>query len=230
MAYNDNAAPVVRLWPQTVAEPAIDSATVTAILDAAFELFLDFGFRKVSIEDVARRAGVSRVTIYRHYSGKKDLLQAVCLRELRAVIAEIEQALDALPPNRDIIVEALVMLLHRVRRGPLLRRILETEPEWLAVQATLEAADALKLTTALATQFLRQERFSGMFIDERIDAVAELFVRVLQSALLTPGGLLGSDDEDDLRRVFALVAAQLYRRQTTDLNQDHRPHGARRKS
>ena len=216
MHASSSEAPVLQLWPQDVADPTDESTTVTAILDAAFELFLDFGFRKVSIEDVARRAGVSRVTIYRHYAGKNDLFLAVSLRELRREIDDIEHTLDDLPPDSDIIVEALVMLLRKVRRGPLLRRILETEPEWLAVQATLEAADVLKLTTALAARFLRQPRFCGLFADEHIDTIAELFVRVLQSALLTPGGLLGSDDLDDLRRAFALLTAPLYRDNSTN--------------
>ena len=51
-----------------------DPATDKAILRAALELFVEHGIEGASFEQIARRAGVARTTIYRRWSGREDLL------------------------------------------------------------------------------------------------------------------------------------------------------------
>ncbi len=53
-------------------------ATASRIVSAALELFLARGVRHVSVTDVAYRAGITRVTVYRHYGDKRGLVAAVC--------------------------------------------------------------------------------------------------------------------------------------------------------
>jgi AcrR family transcriptional regulator len=50
------------------------------IIRAARDLFIEQGIRKTSMEDVAHGAGVSRVTVYRHYGDRKDLVRAVIMQ------------------------------------------------------------------------------------------------------------------------------------------------------
>jgi AcrR family transcriptional regulator len=50
------------------------------ILDIALELLLEQGIRKTSMDEVAARAGVTRVTIYRHFRDKEELVRAVFMR------------------------------------------------------------------------------------------------------------------------------------------------------
>lgn len=52
-------------------------ASTEAILDAALVEFDRHGIRKVALDDVARRAGVSRTTIYRKFANKDDLVSRV---------------------------------------------------------------------------------------------------------------------------------------------------------
>ena len=47
-----------------------------AILDAALVEFERHGFRRVALDDVARRAGVSRTTIYRRFANRDELVAA----------------------------------------------------------------------------------------------------------------------------------------------------------
>lgn len=51
-----------------------------AILDAATGVFLRYGFRKTSMDDVARAVGLSRQGIYLHFASKEALFEAVMLR------------------------------------------------------------------------------------------------------------------------------------------------------
>lgn len=78
------------------------AATRQAIADAALELFLEHGYERVSVRDVAEKADVSTTTLFAHFPGKEAL---VFDRE-----AEVEAALTAAvrerPPGQDV-VEAL---------------------------------------------------------------------------------------------------------------------------
>jgi AcrR family transcriptional regulator len=56
-----------------------DNNTVERIVTAAFSYFDRQGVRKTTLEDVALKAGLTRVTIYRHFGNKKELVRAVCM-------------------------------------------------------------------------------------------------------------------------------------------------------
>lgn len=57
---------------------------VQRLIDAAMDEFLTKGFRRGSIENIARATGIGKATIYRHFTDKNGLFQA-------AVTAEIER-------------------------------------------------------------------------------------------------------------------------------------------
>jgi AcrR family transcriptional regulator len=63
------------------------------ILQAALDLFLQQGIRKTSIDDVADRAGVPRVTVYRHFSDRQQLIGAAFL-QVNAAFDRIREALQ----------------------------------------------------------------------------------------------------------------------------------------
>ena len=64
-----------------------------ALLDAAIEVFARFGYRKTSMDDVARAAGVSRQGLYLHFADKEDLFRATVQHGLRAHLAAAVAAL-----------------------------------------------------------------------------------------------------------------------------------------
>lgn len=53
------------------------------ILDAAYDQFCRLGIQRSTMEDVARRAGVSRITVYRRFTTKDALVEQVVRREFR---------------------------------------------------------------------------------------------------------------------------------------------------
>jgi AcrR family transcriptional regulator len=67
------------------------------MLDAAGDLLLAHGYRRVTIEDVARRAGVGKGTVYLHFASKLDLFAGVLVRDSVAITAELRAALAADP-------------------------------------------------------------------------------------------------------------------------------------
>jgi TetR/AcrR family transcriptional repressor of mexJK operon len=69
-----------------------DQTKGDAILDAAWDLFLERGVGAVSIEAIAARAGVAKMTVYKHFSEKHELFEAAVLRKRRAI--EAAQAVE----------------------------------------------------------------------------------------------------------------------------------------
>ena len=70
-----------------------------SIRRAALELFQTYGFEKVSIGEIARRAGVSQVTIYNHFESKDAILEEI--------FEHFQSELASLTPSNDIIEEVL---------------------------------------------------------------------------------------------------------------------------
>jgi AcrR family transcriptional regulator len=118
------------------------------LLDAAYELLLAVGMRRMNMADVARAAGVSRATLYRRYPNVQGLVAALTTRELRAISAAAfaRPAKDA----RTAVVRGVVATVAAVRGHPLTRKIIEVDPEFLLPYllerpgtSTLEQLDVL---------------------------------------------------------------------------------------
>jgi len=172
------------------------------ILDAAFEQFCLIGIRRSSMEDVARRAKVGRVTIYRRFESKDRLVSALLWRETRAAIAKVEMAVSAVANPEDRFVEGFLAGMHAIRRHPLIMAMVATEPETALPLLTVKASGGLELARAFMAQEIRRAREDLGIPDVDSEQVAEIFARLTHSLVLTPPTCLPLDD-DDRTREFA---------------------------
>lgn len=81
------------------------------IIEAAMHMFVEHGFAAAKLDDVAKRAGIVKGTLYRYYDTKEDLFRAVVQVAVSAHIQAIEQAAKAF---RGSLVEIVPALLMRV--------------------------------------------------------------------------------------------------------------------
>jgi AcrR family transcriptional regulator len=172
------------------------------ILDAAFEQFCLIGIRRSSMEDVARRAKVGRVTIYRRFESKDKLVSALLWRETRTAIGKVEAAVNAVANPEDRFVEGFLAGMHAVRRHPLLVALLATEPEAALPLLTVKASAGLELARAFMAEEIRRVRADLGIVDIDAEQVAEIFARLTHSLVLTPPSCLPLDD-DERTREFA---------------------------
>ncbi|HVM18849.1 MAG TPA: TetR family transcriptional regulator [Egibacteraceae bacterium] len=107
------------------------STTRDRILDAALRAMAAHGLAKLSLEDVAREAGMSRQTVYRYFGSKEALVTAAILREEHDLLAQMAAAVEAHADVRPAMEAAIVAGLRAAREHPLLDRLLATEPEAL---------------------------------------------------------------------------------------------------
>jgi AcrR family transcriptional regulator len=177
-----------------------------ALLDAVQACVLAVGVRRTTMTDVARRAGVSRMTLYRRYADVTSLLQSLMTREFTQIIGQVEAEVAELPSARERLVEAAVGGVDRLTRHPLFLRIVDVDPELLlpyittrrgAFQRAAVEAFAVRLADGIA---------EGSIAVDDPDAAArtiELALRGFAFQTLAPGAQAEREQElAQLRRLL----------------------------
>jgi AcrR family transcriptional regulator len=181
------------------APPAHEGAE--RILAAATQQVEDFGLRRFTIDDVARRVGVSRVTIYRHFPKKDQLVEAVLLRELHRFLRAIDAAVEPYETLEERLVEGFVFAMTFLRKHRLLNRVLRTEPELVLPALTVHATPVLAAAREFIAGFARREADRGALplTEEEIEVLGELLARAVMSFVLTPDSVLGLRTPAEIR-------------------------------
>ncbi|MGA9748064.1 MAG: TetR/AcrR family transcriptional regulator [Nocardioides sp.] len=101
------------------------------LLDAARDAILAVGWKRTTLTDVARRAGVSRMTIYRRWPDMETLLADLMTREWSAIVEGDAASGSGDQDTRDQVVERIVASVTALRHNDLFRRIIDVDPELL---------------------------------------------------------------------------------------------------
>ncbi|WP_460439958.1 TetR/AcrR family transcriptional regulator [Amycolatopsis stemonae] len=169
------------------------------VLDAAYEQFCRMGIQRSTMEDVAKRAGLSRITVYRRFATKDTLVEHVVRREYRRYfdrfLVEIKQAETV----ADRVVLGFVSSLRAIRGNPLIGGLIAAEPGLLASSMITDDGRTLATVREFVAGQLRQEQHAGTVpaaLDP--DVVAELMVRLSASFLAIPSHVIDLDDDEQL--------------------------------
>ena len=112
--------------------------TSQRILDAALHEAATVGLQRLTVEDVVRRAKVARMTVYRRYPRRDDLVEALVRRETQRFLAAVADGIDSSADPHDGVVEAFIAAVRFARTHPMLRRAAHAE-------SALSAADNAEL-------------------------------------------------------------------------------------
>ena len=128
------------------------------IVAAALEAFAEHGYAAARLDDVARRAGVTKGTIYLYFKNKEDLFQAVIRETVVPILARAEEEVAVYQgTSADLLRTMLVGWWEAVSQGPL--------------------SGVVKLIVAEATNFPEVTRF---YYKEVIRRGQHLFAQILQ--------------------------------------------------
>jgi AcrR family transcriptional regulator len=133
-----------------------------AIVDAALELFAEYGPAGLCIERVAARAGVGKATIYRRWPGREDLLLAA-LAALKSPLPE---------PRGKSVRDDLIAIVDTMQRDV-------TDPRRMR-QIALLHGEGQKYPRVMA-------RYAEMVVEPRREVVRSVLRRGLASGELAPG-------------------------------------------
>ena len=178
--------------------PPGEDATVDRVAAAAFEVFAEYGIRRATIDDVARRAGVSKMTVFRRFQSKQGLVGVVIAREIRRGMEELDRVWEREQTLEQRVVLGFSFAVNFVRGHALFDRLLRSEPEVLLPLLTVDGAAALALYRELIGQRLRAEVRAGRAAPADVDQAAEVLARLAISLLLTREGTITLDDDETI--------------------------------
>ena len=167
------------------------------ILAAAEECFARYGFQKTSMEDIAREAGMSRTSVYRHFPDKAALFNEVAAARARIFLDEIMRRTAELE-GLSAQIEEVARLTHRfVREDPISAALRMTDPDSLARMVSTEASELLGMAMATIVPLIEIARDNGeVRPDLHILRAAEWITRMVFSLSATPSATLDIDDPE----------------------------------
>jgi AcrR family transcriptional regulator len=130
---------------------AVDEAD--RLLDAARACVLAVGVRRTTVTDVARRAGVSRMTLYRRYPDLEGVLGALMTREFGRLVAQAAEQAEG-STARERVVAMVVHGARSLAHDPLFVRLLDVDPELLLPYVTRRLGGMQQIAVAAGAEAL----------------------------------------------------------------------------
>jgi AcrR family transcriptional regulator len=163
----------------------VSDATTDAILDATRASILDFGIRRTTLTDVARRAGVSRMTVYRRYPDVDAVLRDLMTREFRAGMEAV--AADLTGDGRARVKNHILASVAAFRSSPLMAKVIEAEPELLLPYILGRMGETQRAAIAIMSIELADGQIDGSIRAGEVRVLAQSLLLIAQSFVLSSG-------------------------------------------
>jgi AcrR family transcriptional regulator len=175
---------------------------IDPLLAAARECVMEVGFRRTTLADVARRAGVSRMTVYRQYGDLPTIVNALLTCELLELVERVRADTEHLPTARERLVEAGVRLVEELADHPLYRRVLDVDPELLLPLVTDRFGSTQQATIDLVAAQVEEGHRDGSIraVDPRLAATC--LQLTAQSFVFSARVVDGQPVGDELRHLL----------------------------
>ncbi|MGY4100018.1 TetR/AcrR family transcriptional regulator [Nocardia sp. R16R-3T] len=160
------------------------SATDLAILDAARACVEEFGVRRTTLTEVARRAGVSRPTVYRRWPDTGSLVAELLVRELRAIIAD---TMPAAGDARTRLVEGVAAGAAKIRSNPLFGKIFRTDTDLMLTYVFGRLGRNQRALIELFGAGIRDGHRDGTIRGGDPEQMATMLLLIAQSAVQSAG-------------------------------------------
>jgi AcrR family transcriptional regulator len=177
-----------------------------ALLEAARECVATVGVRRTTVADVARRAGTSRMTVYRLFPDARAMWSTLLTREFGEVMRQAEEASAHLPTARARLVEAAAHGVERLAADPVVRRVLELDPELLTPYIVERLGQSQQLAMLEFRRYLAEGHADGS-IRHVDDAVVTYLLQLVVSSVVLASRVTERESEPsavavELRRML----------------------------
>jgi AcrR family transcriptional regulator len=172
----------------------------TRVLDAAKRCWERWGVDKVTIDDIASEAGVSRATLYRMFPGGKDVLfDALRVRDIEEFFTRLRAGIGDATTLEELLVRTVVVATVDLRTDEHLAMHLASEPGEMLSQLTVSG---LPRIIRMAALFLAPlvEPYLGR---EQAAQLVELLARLVISYFLAPSEHVDLGDPESARQFLA---------------------------
>ena len=155
-------------------------STKEKILDAALTLFAENGYDGTSVEQIANIVGIKAPSLYKHYKGKEDILNAL-IDSAETRYEEMfgsEKNIGRVPQSREEFIKVTMERISFTMRDPIIR----------------------KTRMLLVQEQFRNERISEVTTRHQLDGIQGMFAKIIKGMMDV--GIVKNDDP-------ALLAAEL---------------------
>ena len=178
-----------------------------AILAAALEEFTARGYEGARLDDVARRAGVAKGTIYLYFADKEALFQELVRSMVSPVLGVLEQMREVDMPARMLVerlLDTFVREIYGTRRRDIIRLILSEGPRFPAI-AEFYYREVIARVLAIVRPILRRAAERGELPDDALARFPQLIVAPMLVGIMWHGLF----DKFDPLDVNAMVRAHV---------------------
>jgi AcrR family transcriptional regulator len=179
------------------------------VLDAARATVLDFGVSRTTVSEVARRAGLSRMTVYRRYPDGAALMRALMSREFGALLESVRAWSDDEVDARTRLVQGAAETVSRLHTDPLLQRLLELEPELLMPYVVERVGQFQEMARAVLREGIAQGHADGSIRPGDPEAMAAAIETSARGFVLSARALTGSEREAMVAELEQMLEAYL---------------------
>lgn len=168
-------------------------AKLDGYLDTARACILDVGWKRTTLTDVARRAGVSRMTIYRAWPDMASLLGDLMTREWAAMGEAGDRGVEG------DVIDRIIRTVRIARSNDLFSRIIEVDPELLLPYLLQRPGRSQEGVIALISEGIRIAQSAGTIREGDPLAMARALVLALHGFVLSMQTMVDDKvSEDDL--------------------------------
>ncbi|WP_262001004.1 TetR/AcrR family transcriptional regulator [Microbacterium sp. Mcb102] len=171
-------------------------ATQTRILDAADALIERRGVHGVTIAELARRADLSRPTIYRNWSDADDVVRAALLRRVDGIL----RTFSADARTRTALVDDVLRFTTLFRNDTLYRRLLADEPEAFTRYTLQRVGSSQRLILGWLATAIDAAQTEGSVRQGAPQEIAVMLLLIAQSAVLSHATVADLISEDAWER------------------------------
>jgi AcrR family transcriptional regulator len=155
-----------------------------SIVEAAVTCFGEYGVAKTTMEDIAQRAKVSRITVHRHFRTREALIQEVLAEKLRRFNARARKALEACDSLEERILEYLTLSMSVGSRDKSLMALLYTGSSTEAGEVVATSEVLRRSMEELWQPFFEEARSRGELRPEITLEDASFWIIMMQYLLV----------------------------------------------
>ncbi|MCU1644150.1 MAG: TetR family transcriptional regulator [Nocardia sp.] len=160
--------------------------TAVRILDAVVLEVATSGAAKLTIEGVARRAGVNRATIYRRFGDLDGVKEAATMREGRRMAEVAARAIEGVNDPADRLVETFVAAIRIAREHPVISRVAVLEPGQLIAAGLADDAALLHLGSGVVAVGIRQAQAEGHALHIDAEEMGQTIAMLFAACVVLP--------------------------------------------
>ncbi|MBW9205294.1 TetR/AcrR family transcriptional regulator [Mumia sp. zg.B17] len=174
------------------------------VLDAARDIVEEVGLRGFTMADLARRADVSRATLYRTWPNGAGVVADLFTREFRNVM-QLAMGQVSAHDARSVLVRGSVAIVQHTRRLPFLRRVIELDPEFIATYLLHRRGSSTNEQTQLLEDLIRDGQSDGSIRAGDASIMAAAVLLDAWSFVITGPVFVGEDRLDPLDEELLLM-------------------------